>query len=61
MNILAYNEKFKFKKNKTIRKKRYEDRKRQEENLTALFKVIVRAKHKRHSIQTIVINILRDK
>ncbi len=50
----AYKERFKFKKNRKIRKQRYQDRKNQEQDSKQLFKIFVRAKHKRSSVSTIV-------
>lgn len=49
----VYDEKFKNKKNKKIRKQRYEDRKNQDKSQDR-FKVLVRAKLKKSRIQTIL-------
>lgn len=49
----VYDEKFKYKKNKKIRKQRNEDRKKQDAS-NSKFNVLVRAKLKKSRIQTIV-------
>ena len=49
----VYQENFKFKRNKKIRKNRMEERK-QEEKENKMFNILVRAKLKKSKIQTIV-------